>query len=554
LFRNADFIIKGGRAAALPKTAVSGKHQNGKNTMSNSILTNVGAQAALQNLRSVGNNLGQVQERISTGLKVGNAKDNASAFAVAQTMRSDIASFQAIGEGLSVSESTVSVARQAAETVSDLVKTLQQKITDAENPAVQNEKIQSDIDQTIDQIKTVIGAAQFNGVNLVDGEGVQRILSSVNRAGENVSAGYIDVSRADLRVEGGLGMLNDLRVSDVRGAELLQKAPTTSSTDHQVEVSLNGLDGGNAGNVTIDINGEEITQAVAAGESAGTVLQNLAATINADDDVNDDVTASVQDGKLVLSADEEGADGRFTAANLTTPATFTGGSSVKTTQIGMDQGETAARISIGEQPEVGSVLRFAVDGQDYKITFTEDGGDNSTFNDNVFEASVSLGADADALRTNLLAALESVEVGGEDAFNIQGGATAAAGLLDLPSGDQNGGVLTLSAVEGVSLSGVNFRSGVGEDYQTLLSKVESALQTATGAAAEFGSIGQRLEMQSEFVDKLTGALEAGVGALVDADMAEESARLQALQVQQQLSTQALSIANSQPQNLLALFG
>ena len=64
---------------------------------------------------------------------------------------------------------------------------------------------------------------------------------------------------------------------------------------------------------------------------------------------------------------------------------------------------------------------------------------------------------------------------------------------------------------------------------------------------------KRIEIQSDFVGKLSDALKSGIGAMVDADMEEASARLQALQVQQQLSTQALSIANQQPQNVLALF-
>jgi flagellin len=92
------------------------------------------------------------------------------------------------------------------------------------------------------------------------------------------------------------------------------------------------------------------------------------------------------------------------------------------------------------------------------------------------------------------------------------------------------------------------------DYQSLLNRVESASQTAIDAAAKFGSVQTRIEVQQDFLTSLTDNLESGIGTLVDADMAEESARLQALQVQQQLGTQALSIANSQPQNILSLFG
>ena len=79
------------------------------------------------------------------------------------------------------------------------------------------------------------------------------------------------------------------------------------------------------------------------------------------------------------------------------------------------------------------------------------------------------------------------------------------------------------------------------------------MQTAISAASAFGSVETRVGIQKEFVTKLTDSMKAGIGSLVDADMEEASARLQALQVQQQLSTQALSIANQQPQSLLSLF-
>ena len=79
------------------------------------------------------------------------------------------------------------------------------------------------------------------------------------------------------------------------------------------------------------------------------------------------------------------------------------------------------------------------------------------------------------------------------------------------------------------------------------------IQNSIDAAAEFGSAQGRIETQSEFVGKLTDSLKSGIGTLVDADMEEASARLQALQVQQQLGVQALSIANEAPSSILSLF-
>ncbi|HRX39636.1 MAG TPA: flagellin, partial [Parvularculaceae bacterium] len=73
------------------------------------------------------------------------------------------------------------------------------------------------------------------------------------------------------------------------------------------------------------------------------------------------------------------------------------------------------------------------------------------------------------------------------------------------------------------------------------------------AAAAFGSAQKRVDIQSEFVTTLMDNMKVGIGALTDADMEEASARLQSLQVQQQLGIQALSIANQRPQALLSLF-
>ncbi|KAB2874116.1 MAG: flagellin, partial [Bauldia sp.] len=86
-----------------------------------------------------------------------------------------------------------------------------------------------------------------------------------------------------------------------------------------------------------------------------------------------------------------------------------------------------------------------------------------------------------------------------------------------------------------------------------LDNVETALAAMAAAAATIGAAKSRVDMQKDFVSKLQDAIDRGIGQLVDADMNKESSRLSALQVQQQLGIQALSIANSNTQNILSLF-
>jgi flagellin len=75
----------------------------------------------------------------------------------------------------------------------------------------------------------------------------------------------------------------------------------------------------------------------------------------------------------------------------------------------------------------------------------------------------------------------------------------------------------------------------------------------TTLGSQLGSLQTRVDIQSDFVSSLSDSIDSGIGRLVDADMEEESSKLSALQTQQQLAIQSLSIANSSSQNILSLF-
>ena len=126
--------------------------------------------------------------------------------------------------------------------------------------------------------------------------------------------------------------------------------------------------------------------------------------------------------------------------------------------------------------------------------------------------------------------------------------------------DNNGSSLAFSVVgaAGGTASGGLFGLG-GIDVTTdagasaALGNIETLIDTSIDASASFGSDQGRIETQNDFVSKLMDSLKSGIGSLVDADMEAASARLQALQVQQQLGIQSLSIANQAPQSILSLF-
>ncbi len=117
----------------------------------------------------------------------------------------------------------------------------------------------------------------------------------------------------------------------------------------------------------------------------------------------------------------------------------------------------------------------------------------------------------------------------------------------ISSGVGTGGVL--GSVMSVKLESNSTQGQI----DTFLTTVQGALDKLTDGAAALGALSSRIDMQDDYSSKLSDAIEAGVSRLVDADMEEESARLSALQTQQQLAVQSLSIANSSSQNIMTLF-
>lgn len=112
---------------------------------------------------------------------------------------------------------------------------------------------------------------------------------------------------------------------------------------------------------------------------------------------------------------------------------------------------------------------------------------------------------------------------------------------------------TVAATDGYAVATLNVVGFNDEQIKQMLDVVDATLDDLTDAATAIGTAKRRVDMQKEFGTNLMDSISRGVGQLVDADMNKESTRLQALQVQQQLGIQSLSIANANAQNILALF-
>jgi flagellin len=141
----------------------------------------------------------------------------------------------------------------------------------------------------------------------------------------------------------------------------------------------------------------------------------------------------------------------------------------------------------------------------------------------------------------------SIDVGNVKLYD----AADQSGIVDTEDTTANGGVTY--SVATLDISTLTNSDADLQDLEQMIAWVDTAIGNMTTSAANLGAVKQRVDLQQGFVKALMDAITRGIGTLVDADMNEESTKLQALQVQQQLGVQSLSIANQNSQNILSLF-
>ena len=139
--------------------------------MTVSIKTNSAAMVALQNFKSTTDQLETVQKRISTGLRVGSAKDNASMYAISQAQKADVSSYQSVTDSLNRASSIVDVTMAAGTTISDLLNDLRQKVVAAMDPSIDATSrtlLNDDYQAILRQVTQVVSNATFDGANIIN--------------------------------------------------------------------------------------------------------------------------------------------------------------------------------------------------------------------------------------------------------------------------------------------------------------------------------------------------------------------------------------------------
>lgn len=489
-----------------------------------SINTNLGAMAALQSLQATNTALTQTQNEVSTGQKISSAADNPAVYAITQSMDANISGLSAVQDGLSFGAQVVSTASTSVSSISSALQTLTQNITQGQQQGLSSDQMNQGINGVLQQIDTFANSATFNGVNLIAGS-----------TGNGVSSTSLTV------------------LSDTQG--------------HSFTVGGNGTQALNATSAGLGLSGLSVSQ---------TALQ---LSIGANDNTLAFATNGASSSTVTLQTGNFG-----TALGTTTGTAQNPGQkwifvlNDGTTNTGIDAALNTAVASGTIAGAAGSVFTDGAGGAEtltaggtggaitslsngnalYTYTTAQDAQGNTTQQVNVVSVNVKglLGAASttganDAAHTSivndLVAAMNSV--GFNAAVDANNNMTVAGNNLD-----------TTAANNTTAIANVTITAGTGSVAGSQLSGAQAAIATVNGAIAKLGTMSSDLGtatnqitgMQS-FTSSLSDALTAGVGALTDANLATESAKLTSLQTKQQLAIQALSIANQQPQSLLSLF-
>jgi flagellin len=152
-----------------------------------SVNTNVGAMVALSDMNMTQSSLNTVQNRISTGLKVTGAQDDASDFSIAQGIRSDLKAFDAVQQSLSSGTGIIQTAIAGATSVSNLLNTIKSKAIEASNPAntaQQQSILANDFNAMIKQLNTFINQSVYSGRNLLSAGSVSVAVTSTISGGQ----------------------------------------------------------------------------------------------------------------------------------------------------------------------------------------------------------------------------------------------------------------------------------------------------------------------------------------------------------------------------------
>ena len=495
------------------------------------ITTNLASLNAQRNLNASQSSLSTALQRLSSGLRINSARDDAAGLAISQRLSSQINGLnQAVrnaNDGISLAQ-TGEGALQESGNILQRIRTLAIQSANDSNSAADRKALQAEVSQLTSELNRIANTTTFNGKKILDGS----------------------FTAQKFQVGADSNQTIDVTISDARATAL--GSYTRNSTNN---VAANGLEVATSAGAALAANNFN-TQAITISGSLGT--STIAAATLADGSTARDVAAAVNN--------VTGSTG--VTATARTTATIGGLSAAGTFSFSLyGQNSTAVSISatvtnVASLTELRDAINaqagstgITAEGTGATLTLTQAEGYNISLEGVSATAAATLdftGGEGAAATLGAAAATDSSTVGGqvsfssENAFTMSSSITGATGgLFDAASAANAGFTGTLSAVGTVNI-------GTQSGANSAIAVLDSALQKLSSIRADLGAVQNRFSSTVANLQATSENLSAARSRILDADFAAETAALTRAQILQQAGTAILAQANAIPQNVLSL--
>lgn len=497
--------------------------------MAANINTNLQSLTAQRNLSTSQSSLATSMQRLSSGMRINSAKDDAAGLAISERMTTQIRGLNQAARNANDGVSLAQTAEGALGTIGNNLQRIRELAVQSRNATNSTEDraaLQKEVAQLKSEIDRVAKDTSFNGINLLDGSFTSKAFQVGANQGQRVNIDNIQNSRIDQ-----LGAWNSVdKPAAVAGTALTQAATPGAGAFAVAALALGdgaGQSGGAVADFKVMVAGVEVDVAGLAASAGRTVVQAQdALSLNITNAIN---AAGIQNVTATNGATGSGA---VTIANASVNAgtlSVIGGGGTITSPGTLTAGSNYAAIAAGA---------LTINGEDIVVNAAYSGNDRAVqlaaaINEKFADGSVK----ASSLNGSLV--LKS------DANIVVAGSAPATGT-GLTAG-------TTSIVTGVAQTGfadVSVATAEGSD-DTILA-MDAALKAVNAARADLGAIQNRFESVVSNLAVNSENLSASRSRILDADFAAETANLSRSQILQQAGTAMVAQANQLPQNVLKL--
>ena len=498
--------------------------------MAQTINTNIASLTAQRNLAASQKDAATAMQRLSSGLRINSAKDDAAGLSIASRLTTQIQgmnqAMRNVNDGISLTQ-TAEGALSESTTLLQRMRELAIQSANTTNSASDRVALQAEVSQLKTELTTISTGTKFNNVALLDGTFTNKTFQTGAGATDTMAVSISGTGSADL----GVNTFSASNTTANQGLTATVAANASAQANNTVAadtVTVTGSLGTAAVSIAANATAGEIATAVNA-ETASTNVSAIGKT-----QVTLDTLSSNGTVTFTLSS---GGDTASISATVTT---------TDLTELGAQVNLTTGTHGITASVSGGAMTLTHATGNDIIITDFDHSTGGETINVDVLNAAGSV-VDTETLTdagTDSTNAAGFVTFSSNQAFTVTSAKAAAAGSID------SAGANTSNSSSSTKVSAIDI--GTQSGATSALAVIDAALDRVNSIRADLGALRSRFESRANNLATTSENLSVARSRIEDADFAQETASLAKSQILQQAGISVLAQANAQPQNVLAL--